>query len=158
MDSTIKALHKNIAEWMAGPTGAVVMHVLMILALLFLVDFSTPKEEEAIDVKYVEAVAAPFDPPPPPLQPPADYEDEVPAVTPPDVTLATEITPPETPDFTQPSLAAEMPDLTIENIVSPVVISGLTGHDMAIRKAVAAIHKPFEPDAVLAAVKKACGE
>lgn len=39
-----------------------------------------------------------------------------------------------------------------------VVISGLTGHDMAIRKAVAAIHKPFEPDAVLAAVKKACGE
>ena len=126
MDSTIKALHKNIAEWMAGPTGAVVMHVLMILALLFLVDFSTPKEEEAIDVKYVEAVAAPFDPPPPPLQPPADYEDEVPAVTPPDVTLATEITPPETPDFTQPSLAAEMPDLTIENIVSPVVISGLT--------------------------------
>jgi CheY-like chemotaxis protein len=39
-----------------------------------------------------------------------------------------------------------------------VVVSGLTGHDMAIRKAVAAIHKPFEPEAVLAAVKKACGE
>ncbi|WP_428567965.1 MAG: DVU0259 family response regulator domain-containing protein [Solidesulfovibrio sp. DCME] len=39
-----------------------------------------------------------------------------------------------------------------------VVISGLTGHDMAIRKAVAAIHKPFEPEAVLTAVKKACGE
>ena len=39
-----------------------------------------------------------------------------------------------------------------------VVISGLTGHDMAIRKAVAAIHKPFEPEAVLAAVRKACGD
>ena len=39
-----------------------------------------------------------------------------------------------------------------------VVISGLTGHDMAIRKAVAAIHKPFEPRAVLAAVRKACGD
>ena len=39
-----------------------------------------------------------------------------------------------------------------------VVISGLTGHDMAIRKAVAAIHKPFEPEAVLTAVKKACGD
>ena len=112
MDSSIKALHKNIAEWMAGPTGAVIIHVLMILALLFLVDFSTTKEEEAIDVKYVEAVTAPFDPPPPPLQKPNDFENEVPAVTPPDVTLTTEITPPETPDFTQPSLAAAMPVLT----------------------------------------------
>ena len=37
MDSTIKALHKNIAEWMAGPTGAVLVHVLLILAVLFLV-------------------------------------------------------------------------------------------------------------------------
>lgn len=39
-----------------------------------------------------------------------------------------------------------------------VVISGLTGHDRAIRKAVAALHKPFEPEAVLVAVKKACGD
>ena len=39
-----------------------------------------------------------------------------------------------------------------------IVISGLDGHDQSIRKAVAAIRKPFEPEAVLTAVKKACGE
>ena len=39
-----------------------------------------------------------------------------------------------------------------------VVISGLEGHDQSIRKAVAAIRKPFDPDTVLAAVKKALGE
>jgi CheY-like chemotaxis protein len=39
-----------------------------------------------------------------------------------------------------------------------VVISGLDGHDQSIRKAVAAIRKPFDPEAVLTAVKKALGE
>ena len=39
-----------------------------------------------------------------------------------------------------------------------IVISGLDGHDQSIRKAVAAIRKPFEPEAVLTAVKKALGE
>jgi len=39
-----------------------------------------------------------------------------------------------------------------------VVISGLDGHDQSIRKAVAAIRKPFSPEAVLTAVKKALGE
>ena len=39
-----------------------------------------------------------------------------------------------------------------------IVISGLEGHDQSIRKAVAAIRKPFEPEAVLVAVKKALGE
>ena len=39
-----------------------------------------------------------------------------------------------------------------------IVISGLDGHDQSIRKAVAAIRKPFEPEAVLVAVKKALGE
>ena len=39
-----------------------------------------------------------------------------------------------------------------------IVISGLDGHDQSIRKAVAAIRKPFEPEAVLTAVKKARGE
>ena len=125
MDSTIKALHKNIAEWMAGPTGAVVLHVLMILALLFLVDFSIPPEDQAIDVKYVEAVTVPFDPPPPALQKPDDVEVDVPTVTPPDVDLTADATPPETPDFSQLLPTTDIPDLAIDLVDSPVILKGL---------------------------------
>ena len=54
MDSTIKALHKNVMEWMAGPTGSIVMHVALILALLFLVDFSTKEKTTEIEVKVID--------------------------------------------------------------------------------------------------------
>ena len=133
MDSTIKALHKNIAEWMAGPTGAVVLHVLMILALLFLVDFSIPQENEAIEVKYVEAETAPFDPPPPTLPKPDDVESEVPTVTPPDVDLTADVTPPETPDFSQLLPTTDIPDLAVDLVDSPVILKGLAPSSMAGR-------------------------
>ncbi len=38
-----------------------------------------------------------------------------------------------------------------------IVISGLSGIHLAIRKAVATINKPFDPDAVITAVKEALG-
>ena len=133
MDSTIKALHTNIAEWMAGPTGAVIFHVLLILALLFLVDFSTTKDDPIIEVKYVEAVTVPLDPEPPAIQKPIDFEPAMAAVTPPDVDLTTEITPPETPDFTQPTPSPDLASLDIELTVTPVMIRGLTPSAMGSR-------------------------
>lgn len=39
-----------------------------------------------------------------------------------------------------------------------IVISGLSGIHMAIRKAVATIHKPFDPDQVLSIVRESLGE
>ncbi len=129
MDSTIKALHKNIAEWMAGPTGAVVLHLMLILALLFLVDFSTTKDDPTIEVNYVEAVTAPFDPPPPPLVK-LTASDLPPDVTPPEVDISAEITPPETPDFSQPAPTVDLAVLDIELNVSPVIIRGLTPSSM----------------------------
>jgi hypothetical protein len=38
-----------------------------------------------------------------------------------------------------------------------VVISGLPGPERAIKKAVATINKPFDPDKVMAVVKDAIG-
>ena len=126
MDSTIKALHKNIAEWMAGPTGAVVLHVVLILALLFLVDFSTKTEEKTIEFQYVKAETTPLDPDPLPILKPIEMEPTVPAITPPDVELTAVATPPETPDFTNPTSDTGLVDPGIDTIVSPIIISGLT--------------------------------
>ena len=32
MDASLRSLHKNIFEWMAGPTGSIIIHVALILA------------------------------------------------------------------------------------------------------------------------------
>jgi len=66
MDSTVKALHKNIVEWLAGPTGATILHICLILALLLLVDFSKEPEMKPVDFTYIpkEDVKKLDDPPP----------------------------------------------------------------------------------------------
>jgi len=124
MDSSIKALHKNIAEWMAGPTGAVILHLCLILALLFLIDFSkkeppvrpititvlNPEKPRILDV-------------PPPLEPdPFDFTRVEPIFTPPKV--EPDLTPPEVEDFVQPANETLSP-LEIDTTISPLKISGL---------------------------------
>ena len=133
MDSSIKALHKNIAEWMAGPTGAVILHLSLILALLFLVDFSPTKDEPAIEVKYVEVEAPPLDPEPPPLQEPADIAELPPEITPPAVNLTEVLTPPETVDFTPPSPTAELTAQELDPAVSVLILKGIPPGAMGSR-------------------------
>jgi hypothetical protein len=131
MDSSIKALHKNIAEWMAGPAGAVILHLSIILALLFLVDFSTPKDEsEPIDIAYLKVSPAQLDPTPPDLAPPQDLR-EIPAVfEPPKVELDLPA-PPEVTVFNQPSpLDTPLEKLEIPTVPSVLVVHGLTANDM----------------------------
>ena len=55
MDKSIKSLHHNLAEWLAGPTGSVCLHVALILALIFLVDFARhPDDPVEIEVTYLD--------------------------------------------------------------------------------------------------------
>ena len=125
MDSSIKALHRNIAEWLAGPTGALVFHVLLLLALLFLVDF-TPRTTpvETLDFKYIAKEAPPPDQTLTPLQPlPPAPKDLEPPITPPDVPPDLSA-PPDVTDFTQ-SAPAIQPDFGVPDIKSPIFISGI---------------------------------
>jgi len=69
MDSSIKALHKNIAEWVAGPTGAVILHLFLILALLLLVDFSKDPPPESTEFTYIPVEDIKILDKPPPLDP-----------------------------------------------------------------------------------------
>jgi hypothetical protein len=120
MDSTIKALHKNIAEWMAGPTGAVLLHLSIIIALLFLVDFSRePDDPVPVEITCLKLDVPKFDPPPPEIIPPPDF-----SVIPPEVLQ------PE-PEITQPEellitdIRASEPPLTADQLEIPKIESML---------------------------------
>ena len=139
MDSTIKALHKNIAEWMAGPTGAVLIHLLLLLAILFLVDFSTgPDVPEPIDITYLDPETKVLDPDLPLIDPMIDLEPTVPVVEPPQIEA--DLPPaPESMDFNQPIAMAtpelEIPDVPavtiLRNLASGSLQGRLGGHEQA---------------------------
>ncbi len=129
MDSTIKALHKNIAEWMAGPTGAVLIHLLLLLAILFLVDFSTePDVPEPIDITYLDPETIDIDPEPPPIDPTLDLDTTVPAIEPPQVDMDLP-PPPESMVFSQP-IAMETPMLEIPDVPAVIIMSKLAAGSM----------------------------
>ena len=133
MDSSIKALHKNIAEWMAGPTGAVILHLALILAVLLLVDLSQePGAPPPIEITYLEQELAPIEPPPPDLRPPPDYTELPPEMLQADPDLAA----PEVPDvsdFVQSEPMSSTPVLDIPQIESAVILKNLVAGPMKDR-------------------------
>lgn len=124
MDSTLKALHRNVAEWLVGPAGAVLLHFALLFSLLFLVDFSKePDESVPVDVTYLERDPATIEPPPPPpldLPPPESLE------FPPDFELAVaDLSDPDLPlelDFSAPLSRAEPLSPAVPEIDSSVLI------------------------------------
>lgn len=133
MDSSIKALHKNIAEWMAGPTGAVILHLALILAVLLLVDLSQePGEPPPIEITYLEQELAPIEPPPPDLRPPPDYTELPPEMLQVDPDLAAP-EPPDVSDFVQSEPVSSTPVLDIPQIESAVILKNLVAGPMKDR-------------------------
>ena len=133
MDSTIKALHKNVMEWMAGPTGSIVMHVAVILALLFLVDFSTKEKTTEIEVKVIDPDDQKLDELLEDLKPPEELPDMVDTVTPPDVNM--DMTPPpDVQDFAAAPVMDTVAELDVaSDAVSPIVMKNLAPGNMSNR-------------------------
>lgn len=126
MDSSLRALHKNIAEWMAGPTGAVILHLVLILALLFLVDFSgEAPPDDPIEVTVLSPQEVPpLEVPPPEILNPLDQAKVDPKWEPPPI----DIEPPpviEARDFARDDLMNRTPDLAIAPAISPLVFQNL---------------------------------
>ena len=108
MDASIKALHKNVMEWMAGPTGSLIIHIALILAALFLVDLSIKEKDQEIEVQVVEVDDQQLDELLEDLKPPEELPDMVDTVTPPDVNM--DMTPP--PDIQDFAAAPVMDTVT----------------------------------------------
>ncbi len=105
MDSTVRALHKNFAESLAGPLGALFLHLLIIFALFLLADFSPKPQESTIEITYLgsEEPAA------------SGLLDETLEGVP-------EILPPEVCDFIPPDLTDPSRSLRIPPGIRPEVI------------------------------------
>ncbi len=134
MDSSIKALHKNIAEWLAGPSGSIFLHVVLILALLFLVDFSNqPDDPPTVEVTYLDPVERQPDPPPLELPLPLDLDmamNDVPVVEPPDVDIDMAL-PPVIEEFTvSDPFPRDMSDLEIPVVPSSLILRGVAAGAM----------------------------
>ena len=125
MDSSIKALHRNVAEWLAGPTGSVFLHVALLLAVLLFVDFSSQPDEAAVEITYLEIPETTIDPIPPALEPPPDMVEFEPTVESPPMDFET-IDPPEIVQFDQPTPTESSLDrLEIPTVPSVLVIQNL---------------------------------
>ena len=124
MDSSLKALHRNVAEWLAGPSGSVLLHVALVLALLFLVDFSTREEEPTVAVTYLEPPDTVMDPDPPDLLPPEEVRPDEPRVEIPTVEFPE--MEPEIVQFDQEQLVDRSLDrLAIERVPSVLILKNL---------------------------------
>jgi len=124
MDSSIKALHKNLAEWLAGPTGAVLLHLSLILAILFLVDFSRDTIEKPIEVTLLNVkTPPPLDILPPPLEPPPVFNTVETPIQPP--ALETDPPPAIAPQEFAQNRPADTPELSLAPVMSPLVLQGI---------------------------------
>lgn len=133
MDLSIKALHKNIAEWMAGPLGSILIHVGIILAALFLVSTAVKKEEPEIEVQVVEVDDQQLDEILEDLKPPEELPDMVDTITPPDVDI--DMTPPpDVADFTAAPVMDTVTELDIaSDAISPIIMKNLAPGNMSNR-------------------------
>ena len=133
MDTSLRSLHKNLAEWLAGPTGSLVIHVALILALLFLVDLTTKEAEKEIEVKVVEVDDQKLDDILDELKPPDELPDLVDTVTPPDVDM--DMTPPpDVQDFAAAPVMDSVADLDIaSDALSPIILKNLAPGNMSNR-------------------------
>ncbi len=133
MDASLRSLHKNIFEWMAGPTGSVVLHVALIFALLFLVNLATKEETTEIEVKVIEIDEQQLDDLLEDLKPPEELPDLVDTITPPDVDM--DMTPPpDIQDFAAAPLMDSVAELDIaSDALSPIILKNLAPGNMANR-------------------------
>ena len=133
MDASIKALHKNFMEWIAGPTGSIVIHVVLILALLFLVDMSVKEPQKEIEVQMIEVDQQKLDELLEEIKPPEELPDMVDTITPPDVNM--DMTPPpDVQDFAAAPVQDTVTELDIaSDAISPIIMKGLAPGAMANR-------------------------
>jgi hypothetical protein len=104
----------------------------MILALLFLVDFSVKDKDSEIEVKVVEMDQQELDELMEELKPPEELPEMVDPVTPPEVDM--EMQPPEIEEFSAAPVVDTATDLNIaSDAISPIIMKNLAPGNMANR-------------------------
>lgn len=136
MDTSLKSLYRNAAEWLAGPTGSVLIHVAVILAAIFLFSMVTPKKEDpGVEVTVVEVEETVLDElETEEFEPPEELNDIVDPVDIPEVDM--DMPPPDIPDdfAADSSMVNDVSELVIaSDVSSPIVMKGLMAGEYSHR-------------------------
>ncbi|MDY0148975.1 MAG: terpene cyclase/mutase family protein [Kiritimatiellia bacterium] len=133
MDTSLRSLYKNVFEWLAGPTGSVILHAALIVALLFFVNLATKEETTEIEVQVIEVDEQELDDLIEDLKPPEELPDLVDTITPPDVDM--DMTPPpDIQDFAAAPVMDSVAELDIaSDALSPIIMKNLAPGSMSNR-------------------------
>ena len=133
MDASLKSLHKNVMEWLAGPAGSIALHAALILALIFLVTFATKeKQDPGVEVTVVDPEDMELDEEELEEFEPQEIEDIVEQVEIPEVDV--DMPPPDTDFMPDAPMMSEMVELSLAtDISSPIVMEGLKSGEYANR-------------------------
>ena len=120
-----KAAIRIIKDHVWGPTGSVVIHFLVILALLKLVTYQVAQKAPEVEVVVMEPDAADLEELEKEIEKLEDMPEVVDTITPPDVTTLTE-QPPDVDTFTSTEPTTDFAALDVQSdIQSPLILKGL---------------------------------
>ncbi len=113
---------RQVIDHLWGPTGSVILHVLLVVALVRLVTFNTRTREPEIEVMMVEPDAADLEEFDQELE---QLQEQPPDIRPPDANITLE-QPPEIDTFSQEQPDQDLAALDIRSDVqSPLIMKGL---------------------------------
>lgn len=125
---------KKIMEHLIGPTGSVILHILIVIALVKFVVFDTKETESEIEVAMKEIETVDIEEILDEIKPeidPVEFDVQIDA---PDVDV--DVPPQETEDFSQQEPDVDFAALNVMNVDSPLTLAGLySGRSAAGRSA-----------------------
>jgi hypothetical protein len=130
---------KKILDNLYGPTGSVILHILVVVALLKFIQYSAREQEPEIEVVIMEPTAVEVEEEPPELEPPEELPEIEDAVTPPDVPMDLD----QPPAVDSPAPPSDEPPLetaaldVVADVASPLVMKGLFAGRSAAGRAAA---------------------
>ena len=118
---------QKLIDHIWGPTGSVIIHVLLIVALIKLVTYQSNQKAPEVEVVIMEPDATDLDEFQEELEKLDDMPEVVDTVIPPEVTMVTEAPPDTQPTaFDSPEPTVDFAALDVRNdIQSPLVMKGL---------------------------------
>lgn len=125
MNLNVRANVRRIIDHVWGPTGSMILHVLVIIALLRFVTYKALDKAPEVEVVIMEPDAADLEEFEKELEQLEDRPEIVDTITPPDVTFEAE-QPPDVTDFSSPEPDVNFDALDIRSdVASPLVMRGL---------------------------------
>ena len=116
---------KKMLELMMGPTGSIILHIIIVIALVKLVHFATAPKEPEVEVVMMEVETVELEEIKEELEE-LKFEEKLDALTPPDMSVEMDIPDvADVPDVSEP-VETDFAELdVVESVKSPLVMKGL---------------------------------